>query len=160
MAGEPVAARRPRRRALWALLWLAAGLAELAVLAPVVLQRDSPIESVDVVLRLIGGSFAACGLIAWQRRPDSRVGLLMTATGFGSWSRRCCGTSTRRLAQTAGHWLADVWALFFVPLLLTTAPAAGCRTRIDWLLVGAVAVEVAAARAAVAGLRGPSRPRC
>ena len=37
----------------------------------------------DVVYRLVGGSFAAFGLIAWQRRPDSRSGPLMTATGFG-----------------------------------------------------------------------------
>ncbi len=71
-AGSPRAAARW----LWGLLWVAAGLAELAVLAPVVFQRDAPIAAVDVVLRLIGGSFAACGLIAWQRRPDSRSGLL------------------------------------------------------------------------------------
>ena len=95
MAGEPVEARGGGRRELlrrftvrrrgwlWGLLWVAAGLAELAVLAPVVFQRDEPIQPVDVVLRLIGGSFAACGLIAWQRRPDSRSGLWMTATGFG-----------------------------------------------------------------------------
>ena len=37
----------------------------------------------DVVYRLVGGSFAAFGLVAWHRRPDSRSGPLMTATGFG-----------------------------------------------------------------------------
>ena len=30
----------------------------------------------------VGGSFAACGIVAWHRRPDSRSGALMTATGF------------------------------------------------------------------------------
>ena len=72
----------PAGGALWWLLWAAAALAELAALAPVVLAGGSPVEAVDVVFRLIGGSFAACGLIAWRRRPDSRIGLLMTATGF------------------------------------------------------------------------------
>ena len=142
MAGEPIAARRPRRRALWALLWLAAGLAELAVLAPVVLQRDSPIESVDVVLRLIGGSFAACGLIAWHRRPDSRVGLLMTATGFGFLLPALLRDLDSAAAQAAGHWLADVWALFFVPLLLGYRTGGRLPARIDWVLVGAGAVEI------------------
>ena len=44
--------------------------------------RDEPIEGPDIAFRLVGGAFVACGLIAWRRRPDSRSGLLMTATGF------------------------------------------------------------------------------
>ncbi|HVH24620.1 MAG TPA: histidine kinase [Pseudonocardia sp.] len=155
MAGESVAVRRMRlggrvdahltrlrRRGLWLLLWLAAGLAELAVLAPLVLQRDTPIDSIDVVLRLIGGSFAACGLIAWRRRPDSRVGLLMTATGFGFLIPALLRDLDSELAQTAGLWLADVWALFFVPLLLGYRTGGRLPSRIDWVLVGAVAVLI------------------
>lgn len=155
MAGEPVAARRAhlggradadatrlRRKGLWLSLWLAAGLAELAVLAPVVLQRDTPVDSIDVVLRLIGGSFAACGLIAWRRRPDSRVGLLMTATGFGFLVPALLRDLDSAIAQTAGHWLSDVWALFFVPLLLGYRTGGRLRSRVDRVLVGAVAVEI------------------
>ncbi|HWM57992.1 MAG TPA: sensor histidine kinase [Pseudonocardia sp.] len=156
MTGEPVAGWSARRgdagarfrsgtwrRRLWWLLWAAAALAELAVLAPVVLAGGSVVEAVDVVLRLIGGSFAACGLIAWRRRPDSRVGLLMTATGFGFLVSALLRDSDSAVAQTAGHWLSDVWALFFVPLLLTYLTGGRLRTRIDRLLVGAVAVEIA-----------------
>jgi hypothetical protein len=31
---------------------------------------------------LPGLAFLLCGLVAWQRRPDNRVGPLMVATGF------------------------------------------------------------------------------
>jgi signal transduction histidine kinase len=155
MAGEPVEARRggrgellrrftARRRGwLWGLLWVAAGLAELAVLAPVVFQRDVPIAPLDVVLRLIGGSFAACGLIAWQRRPDSRSGLWMTGTGFGFLVPALLRDLDSALAQTAGHWLSDAWSLFFIPLLLTYQSSGRLRTRTDRLLVAAVVLEVA-----------------
>ena len=68
-----------RRRGFWPALWAVAVAAELGVLAPVVQRGAEPLE---VVFRLIGGSFAACGLIAWRRRPDSRSGLLITAVGF------------------------------------------------------------------------------
>jgi signal transduction histidine kinase len=156
MASEPVAQARghrgaqpadrfapaPRRGAQWILLWAAAVLAEMAVLAPVVLRRDVPIEADDVVLRLIGGSFAACGLIAWRRRPDNRSGLLMTATGFGFLVPALLRDRDSPLAQTVGYWFPDVWALFFVPLLLTYLTGGRLRTRIDRLLVGAVAVEL------------------
>jgi signal transduction histidine kinase len=155
MAGEPVEARRGgrgellrrftarRRRWLWGLLWVAAGVAELAVLAPVVFQPDAPIAAVDVVLRLIGGSFAACGLIAWQRRPDSRSGLWMTATGFGFLVPALLQDLDWALAQTAGHWLSDAWSLFFIPLLLTYQSNGRLRTRADRLLVAVVGLEVA-----------------
>jgi signal transduction histidine kinase len=155
MAGEPVEARGGGRRELvrrftvrrrgWrcGLLWVAAGLAELAVLAPVVFQRDVPIAPLDVVLRLIGGSFAACGLIAWQRRPDSRSGLWMTATGFGFLVPALLRDLDSELAQTAGHWLSDAWSLFFIPLLLTYQSSGRLRTRAARLLVGAVVLEVA-----------------
>jgi signal transduction histidine kinase len=36
----------------------------------------------DVVTDVIGGIWIAAGLIAWRRRPDNRVGPLMTAIGF------------------------------------------------------------------------------
>ena len=50
---------------------------------PIIFAGDAPVAGADVVYRLVGGSFAAFGLVAWQRRPDSRSGPLMVATGFG-----------------------------------------------------------------------------
>ena len=69
-----------RRPAVWVALWAAVIASELAALAPV-LASDEPVSGVSIVFRLIGGSFAACGLIAWHRRPDSLSGPLMVATG-------------------------------------------------------------------------------
>ena len=70
------------RRHRLPLLALAAAVLELLALRPVLLDTDAPVVWLDVVFSLVGGSFAAFGLVAWRRRPDSRSGALMTATGF------------------------------------------------------------------------------
>jgi hypothetical protein len=142
MAGDTVA--QPRSRAGSALidrlaalihqrgvrlaLWTAAVVAEVAVLAPVVL-RGAPVDPVDVILRLIGGSFAACGLIAWRRRPDSRSGLLMTATGFAFLVPALLRDHDSLVAATFASWLSDLWTLFFIPLGSPTARGAGSGPR-------------------------------
>ncbi|MDT7580546.1 MAG: hypothetical protein QOK35_1810, partial [Pseudonocardiales bacterium] len=128
-----------RRRGLWIALWGAAVVAELGVLVPVFRGTAEP---VDVILRLVGGSFAACGLIAWHRRPDSRSGLLMTATGFAFLLPALCSDHGGPAAQTVANWFSDLWTLFFVPLLLTFLTGGRLRTRADRLLVAAVAVEI------------------
>src|SRR5215207_523832 len=72
----------PPRGAMLIALWIAVVVAELLALRPVLFDREAPIQGLAVVFTLIGGSFAACGLVAWRRRPDSHSGMLMTATGF------------------------------------------------------------------------------
>jgi hypothetical protein len=72
-----------RGAGFWAALSALAVAAELGALVPIIFGGDVPVQGADVVYRLVGGSFAAFGLVAWQRRPDSRSGPLMTATGFG-----------------------------------------------------------------------------
>jgi signal transduction histidine kinase len=128
-----------RDRGLRLALWGAAAVAELGVLVPVV-QRGA--EPVEVILRLVGGSFAACGLIAWGRRPDSRSGPLMTATGFAFLVPALFRDHDGLVPQTVAAWLSDLWTLFFVPLLLTALTGGRLRTRADRVLVAAVAVEV------------------
>ena len=64
---------RGHRTAFWAALWIAAAGAEALALKPV-LDTEEPIQGLDVVFTLIGGSFAAFGLVAWRRRPDSHSG--------------------------------------------------------------------------------------
>ena len=123
-------------------LWAVAAVAELAVLAPVVLG-DGPADPIDVILRLVGGSFAACGLIAWRRRPDSRSGLLMTATGFAFLLSALLREDDTLLAVTAASWLSDLWTLFFIPLVLTYCTGGRLRTTADRVLLGAVVVEIA-----------------
>ena len=155
MAGDTVA--RPRsgvgsdlidrlaamihRRGVRVALWAAAVVAEVAVLAPVVL-RGAPVDPIDVILRLIGGSFAACGLIAWRRRPDSRSGMLMTATGFAFLLPALLRDRDSLVAATVASWLSDLWTLFFIPLVLTYCTGGRLRTTADRVLLGTVLVEI------------------
>ena len=73
-----LAAARPRGVPLTA-LWVAIVVAELVALRPVLWDREAPVQAIEVVLTLVGGSFAACGLIAWRRRPDSWAPTTATA---------------------------------------------------------------------------------
>ena len=71
----------PRSPAFWFSLWAAAAALELAALAPAVLG-DETAPGYRIVFRLIGGSFAACGLIAWHRRPDGNFHSCAAGSGL------------------------------------------------------------------------------
>lgn len=126
----------------WVLAWTLTAAAVFGAMAPVIF-RHVPFTPVDVVFRLVGGSFAACGLVAWRRRPDSRTGALMTATGAAFFVSPLLGQLPHPLAQTAAAWLPDLWVVFMVALLLTFTSGGRVRTRADRALVGVVAFEVA-----------------
>ena len=106
-------------------------------------QRNLPVDPVQVVLRLVGASFAACGLVAWRRRPDNRSGLLMTLAGFAVFLAPVLGLLDHPVARTLALWLSDLWLLFFVPLVLTLLTGGRLRTWADRVITGAVLVLVA-----------------
>src|SRR5918999_2069999 len=58
----------------WIALWVAAAAASFTALIPVLFDRGPPVPGYSVIGTLSGVSFAACGLVAWRRRPDSAVG--------------------------------------------------------------------------------------
>ena len=126
---------RDRRRAYWVVLWTAAVAAELLVLRPVLFDRDAPVQGLEVVFACVGGSFAACGLIAWRRRPDSRSGALMTATGFAFFLPALIGQIDAPLAATLVTWWVDLWSVLFVALLLSLLTAGRLESMVDKLLV-------------------------
>jgi signal transduction histidine kinase len=126
-----------RRLAFWLVLWAAVIAGEFGALVPVIFPGDERVETVQVIYRLIGGSFAACGLIAWRRRPDSRSGQLMAAAGAGFFISAILSQFDPPLAQTAAIVLQELWAPFFVALLLTLLTGGRLESRVDWLLVGA-----------------------
>jgi signal transduction histidine kinase len=126
-----------RGPAFWLALWALVIGAEFAALVPVIWPDEEQVETVQVIYRLIGGSFAACGLIAWRRRPDSRSGLLMTAAGAGFFLSAIIGQFHPPLAQTASILVQELWAPFFVALVLTLLTGGRLESRVDWLLVGA-----------------------
>ena len=124
--------RRPR--AVWILLWFLTAGATLGALAPVIF-RHVPFGAIDGAFRIVGASFAACGLIAWRRRPDNRSGLLMTAAGFALFVTPLLEQIDTPLAHTAALLLPDLWVLFFVPLVLTLLTGGRLRTRADRALI-------------------------
>jgi signal transduction histidine kinase len=129
------------RLRFWLALWAAAIAAEFAVLAPVVFG-DEPAPGFRIVFRLIGGTFAACGLIAWHRRPDSRSGPLMIATGFGLFIEPLFGQFDSPTLQTVGEMFEDVWGIFIIALLLTILTAGRLQSTVDRVLVGAFVLQL------------------
>jgi signal transduction histidine kinase len=130
------------RQAPWAarlplLLWPLAIAAE--VTAFVFLFRDSAhVTAVDIVNRSVGGSFVACGLIAWQRRRDSRIGPLMTLTGFVFLSEAVLSGVDSSVAYTVSQWSGNWWTPVFAALVLSF-PSGRISSRVDWAIVGAFA---------------------
>src|SRR3954447_23271423 len=109
--------------AFWIALWAGAAVAEAIALRPVLFDRETAIAGLDVVFSLVGGSFAAFGLVAWRRRPDSRSGALMTATGYGLLVSLLLKQIHAGVALTAGEVLEDIWAPAFVALVLSSVTA-------------------------------------
>ncbi len=131
-----------RHRGFWVVMWILVVALEAAALAPFATGPE-PVEPVQFVFRLVGGSFAACGLIAWRRRPDSHSGRWMTATGFAFFAAPLLAQLDSPIAQTGAYLLPDVWLVFFVPLLLTFLTGGRLRTRMDRVLLGAIIFELA-----------------
>jgi signal transduction histidine kinase len=142
VAGRGRFAAREHTTAFWIVLWVAVAVGELLALRPVLFARDAPIVWLDVVFSLVGGSFAAFGIVAWRRRPDSRSGLLMTATGFGFLLPALLGQLTAPLAFTVRILIVDVWIFFFVALLLTLLTRGRLMSAFDRALVASFAIPL------------------
>ena len=127
---------------LWIALWIATAAAEILALRPVLFDREAPIQGIAVVFTLVGGSFAACGLIAWRRRPDSRSGLLMVATGFLFFVEPLLGQLQGELANTLRVLFVDYWIFPFVTLILTLLTSGRLQTRFDRLLVASYLIPL------------------
>src|SRR3989442_15836217 len=84
----------------------------------------------------IGWSFAGAGIVAWERRPANRTGLLMMLTGivwFGrdfDWFRSGTATALSELSQNL--------FLALVAHLVVVFPHGVARTRVERGLVRAV----------------------
>ncbi len=121
----------------------ARGRAVLGVLVPLLSHGPAvTFVEVTVVFRIVGGAFAACGLVAWRRRPDNHSGRLMTATGFAFLASPLLAQFDAPLVRTAGLLLRNVWLLLLVAILLTFLSGGRLRTRADRVVVGAVAASL------------------
>ena len=105
-----------RRKLLLAGLWLTAAAAEWAALRPVIYQEH--VRPEVVLYHVVGGSFAACGLLAWHRRPESRAGPLMVATGLLFFVHGTLGRLHSSFAETIGIAVSNWWIITFAALLV------------------------------------------
>src|SRR6478672_11703930 len=105
-----------RRSLLLAGLWLTAAVAEWAALRPVVFQEH--VKPEVVLYHVVGGSFAACGLLAWHRRPQSRAGPLMVVTGLLFFVHVTLGRFHSSFAETIGIAVSNYWVITFAALLV------------------------------------------
>ena len=105
------------RRALVALAAgnVALGLAALALVSASEQDRDS---TAWIVLALtLGWSFSGAGIFAWWRRPENRVGPLMTLVGF-TWFVGALTSADADWAYTLGLVLSSVWVGALVHMLV------------------------------------------
>ncbi|MDX6320542.1 MAG: hypothetical protein QOF52_400, partial [Propionibacteriaceae bacterium] len=125
-----------RHLAFWIVAWCMFVSAEVWVLVHFLVNGPvAPLVPVLVVFRIVGGLFAACGLVAWRRRPDNYSGRLMTATGFAFLASPLLLQFESPVLRTAGLLFRNVWLLFLVAILLTFLSGGRLRTRMDRFLV-------------------------
>jgi signal transduction histidine kinase len=88
---------------------------------------------------LIGWSFAGSGLYAWSRRPENRLGPLMTAVGCTYLLAQILVQAQSSPLFTAGIWLGDAWVVVFVCFLLAF-PHGRLKPGFDVFVIGMFAL--------------------
>jgi signal transduction histidine kinase len=149
LAGRPPArptllqrfARPQPSPSFWIGLGALAVAAQLTALYPVI-AGEQPLLASDLAYRVVGGSFAACGMIAWHRRPDSHGGALMFATGLAFFLYPLLSQIGVPVTTTLAMFTSDIWLFTFLPLLLTNLSGGRLRSRVDWGLVAAFALPL------------------
>src|SRR3954463_10820213 len=126
------------RLGFWILLWAVTIAAELGALLPELVGGGARPPAWEVAFLLIGGSFAACGLVAWRRPPGNRSGGLMVATGLSFLAGPLLEQSDSRVMQTLSLLVGDLWIVLLVGLLLAFPSGQLPRSATDRVLVGAL----------------------
>jgi signal transduction histidine kinase len=127
----------------WIVAWTVFVTAEAWVIAEFFRNGPvAPFPAVLVVFRIMGGLFAACGLVAWRRRPDNHSGRLMTATGFAFLASPLLVQFDLPLLRTVGLLVRNVWLILLVTIVLTFLSGGRLRMRTDRVLVGVVGVHL------------------
>jgi signal transduction histidine kinase len=121
-AGPAFASVSPRgdRRAVLCVVALAAALLCGVGAAALVLESEHYDDPTvwAVFFPLVGWSFIGTGVLAWLRRPESRVGLLMVIVGF-AWFLKALRASDSALLYTLGFPLGSLYGAAFIHLLLS-----------------------------------------
>src|ERR671919_2485106 len=124
---------RSLRRALLALgaVGFVAGAVPLAL--ALASEEGHQRELIAVFGPLIGWAFIGTGIFAWLRRPDNRIGALMTAVGFSA-CLAALRVSTEPWVFIFGLlFITSQWALLYHMLL--AFPGGTLQSRLERLLV-------------------------
>src|SRR3954447_11547522 len=121
----------------WVALWASTAAAGLIAQIPALTDRGPPVPLSEVLHDLSGVSFAACGLIAWHRRPDSAVGPMLTLTGFGVLLAAILGQVDSPLTFTLVLLFGELWIALYAALILSFVTGGRLTARIDLVLVDA-----------------------
>src|SRR3954467_15102693 len=121
----------------WLVLWISTAAAGFVAQIPALMGGGPPVPANEVFHNLSGVSFAACGLIAWRRRPDSAVGPMLTVTGFGVLLSAILGQVDSPLAFTLAMLFGELWIALYAALILSFVTGGRLTTRIDVVLVEA-----------------------
>jgi signal transduction histidine kinase len=121
----------------WVALWVTVATAGFVALIPVLFDRGPPQAGYDVIHTLSGISFAACGVIAWRRRPDSAVGLMLTVAGFGVLLSPILEQVGSPVAFTLSTLIGECWIVLFAALILSFVTGGRLVSTIDRVLVAA-----------------------
>jgi signal transduction histidine kinase len=132
---------RPRRitwlrRGLWLFVVAAGAGAAAATLANEGLEG---LETPYGLRFLVGLAFAGSGLYAWGRRPENRLGPLMTAVGCIYLLAQILSQAQTSALFTAGIWLSDAWVVLFA-LFLLAFPDGRINARFDLAVIGMFAL--------------------
>jgi signal transduction histidine kinase len=126
----------PTRSAwFWLALWISVAAAGFVALIPAFFGDGPPEPAQELFHDLSGVSFAACGLIAWRRRPDSAVGPMLTVAGFGVVLSAILDQIDSPVAFTLSLLFGELWIALYAALILSFVTGGRLTTRIDLLLV-------------------------
>jgi signal transduction histidine kinase len=117
-------------------LWAATAAASFVALIPVLFDRGPPLPGNEVIHTLSGVSFAACGLVAWRRRPDSAVGRLLTFAGWGVLVAPILYQVDSPLTFTIATLVNEMWIIVYVTLILSFVSGGRLVSTVDRVLVG------------------------
>src|SRR4051794_40401231 len=124
----------------WLALWISTAAAGFIAQIPLLAGHGPPVPAEEVIHNLSGVSFAACGLVAWRRRPDSGVGPMLTVTGFGVLLSAILEQVDSPLVFTLDLLFGELWIALYAALILSFVTGGRLTTRIDRVLVDAFVV--------------------
>src|SRR4051794_3441895 len=119
----------------WLGLWTSVAAAGFVALIPALFGDGPPVPAGEVFHDLSGVSFAACGLVAWRRRPDSAVGPMLTVAGFGVLLSAILDQIDSPVAFTLSLLFGELWIALYAALILSFVTGGRLTTRTDLLLV-------------------------